>query len=60
MPTTSQRRAGFALSVSRRLVEAMGGRTGVDSAPGRGCTVWFTVPLPVDWFAVPVPASPGG
>jgi signal transduction histidine kinase len=48
---------GLGLSVSRRLVEAMGGRTGVETS-GRGSTVWFTVPLPVDWFKVPLAVAP--
>ncbi len=46
---------GLGLSISRRLVQAMGGRTGADPGPGRGRTVWFSVPLPVDWFGVALP-----
>ena len=49
---------GLGLSASRRLVQAMGGRTGLEPDPGRGCTVWLTLPLPVDWFDVPLPAAP--
>jgi len=36
---------GLGLSISRRLVEQMGGRVGVDSRPGRGSRFWFTLPL---------------
>lgn len=36
---------GLGLAVSRRLVDLMGGRIGVRSAPQRGSQFWFTIPL---------------
>ncbi len=35
---------GLGLSLSRSLMEAMGGRIGVDTSPGRGSTFWITLP----------------
>lgn len=37
--------AGLGLAIVRSIVEAHGGRVGVESAPGRGARFWFTLPL---------------
>lgn len=36
--------SGLGLSISRRLVEAMGGVVGVQSSPGKGATFWMELP----------------
>lgn len=35
---------GLGLSIVKELVEAHGGRVGIESAPGLGTEVWFTLP----------------
>ncbi len=35
---------GLGLSIARKIVEAHGGRIWIDSLPGKGTRVWFTLP----------------
>ncbi|PJI97473.1 PAS domain S-box-containing protein [Acidovorax sp. 69] len=44
--TRSFEGAGLGLALSKRLVEGMGGRLGLQSAPGEGSCFWVTLPLP--------------
>ena len=37
--------AGLGLAICKGLVDAMGGRIGVESAPGAGARFWFALPL---------------
>jgi len=39
---------GLGLYLVRSIVEAHGGRVGLESVPGRGSTFWFTAPLTAD------------
>ncbi|MEO1459992.1 MAG: response regulator, partial [Pseudomonadota bacterium] len=45
--TRTHEGTGLGLAIAKGIVEAMGGRIGVQSKPGAGATFWFELPLPV-------------
>lgn len=53
--TRSQGGSGLGMTITKQLIELMGGRIWVESRPGVGTTVFFTLPLsPCDTSLVPI------
>ncbi len=48
VPGSPEGGSGLGLFIARGIVQAHGGRIGVDSEPGKGTTFWFTVPAAPD------------
>ena len=44
-PTAGEKSSGLGLAICKKIIEAHHGEIGVDSAPGRGSTFWFSVPM---------------
>lgn len=44
-PVGGAKGTGLGLTISKRIVDASGGQMGIESAPGRGATFWFTIPI---------------
>ena len=48
---------GLGLTISRRIIELMGGEIGVESDLGRGSTFWFVLPLQLAEITNELPAA---
>ena len=57
-PQGSSRSYGLGLAFCKMAVEAQGGEIGIDSEPGQGTSVWFTLPLVSVNATTEIPSTP--
>jgi CheY-like chemotaxis protein len=59
-PARRRQGAGLGMTLVRRIVDVMDGAVGVESVPGRGTTLRFTLPMPLApaGSLAPVPSEP--